>query len=685
LMSKYYLTTAIPYVNAAPHIGHALEFVQADVIARYRRARGDDVRLTTGADENSLKNVQAAEAKGIATAVLCEENAVLFRKMADVLGLSYTNFVRTSASPEHRRGVQQIWELCNKSGDIYKKNYKGLYCVGCEAFYEEHELVDGLCPEHKRAPEVVEEENYFFRLSKYQKRIEEMITSGQLRIIPESRMKEVLQFIHSGLKDFSISRSMKRARGWGIPVPGDPSQVMYVWFDALGTYITGVGYGSDQETFNKYWPADVHVIGKGILRFHALYWPAMLLSAGIALPKNILVHGYITVEGQKMSKSLGNIVDPIGIAERFGSDALRYCLLSEVSTFDDGDFSERVLVEKNNNELVANVGNLVNRTMVFIKNNFDGKVPAPARLTQSDEQFISKQRETFEHITELLDQFRLKDAISEVMEYSSNANKYFQENQPWKVIKSERERAGTVLYILANQVKDIGILIGPYLPSASTEIFRQLNIALGNNRWQDVAVFSLPAGHVLSDARPIFRKMDITEIRAAAESRHTVEAAQQMHDFGIENVDLEVGEIVSAERHPNADKLLVERVRVGDGERQIVSGIARYYKPEELIGRKIILVKNLKPAVLRGIKSEGMLLAAVSGNDVEVIFCEGCRVGDKVAPKDGRCSYREQITIDEFATLNLEVKDGRFLADGREMTVDGKAVRTHRVLSGRVG
>ena len=290
IADKFYLTTAIPYVNAAPHLGHALEFIQTDAVARYQKVRGKEVALVTGSDENSLKNVHAAEAEGISTDALCARNAEVFRKMADAVGLSYTSFTRTSDRERHWPGVERLWKLCDEKGDIYKKKYRGLYCVGCESFYEESELPEGVCPEHRKKPEEVEEENYFFKLSKYEKKIEEMIEKDELLILPETRKNEVLSFIRGGLKDFSVSRSQERAKGWGVPVPGDPSQIMYVWFDALGTYITGIGYGKDEKEFSKFWPADVHVIGKGILRFHAVYWPAMLLSAGM-MPINSIVVG----------------------------------------------------------------------------------------------------------------------------------------------------------------------------------------------------------------------------------------------------------------------------------------------------------------------------------------------------------------------------------------------------------
>ncbi|MCX6768910.1 MAG: methionine--tRNA ligase, partial [Candidatus Micrarchaeota archaeon] len=379
---KFYLTTAIPYVNAAPHLGHALEFVQTDAIARYQKAQGKELRLVTGSDENSLKNVHAAEAEGISTDALCARNAAIFRKMADEVGLSYTSFTRTSDKKLHLPGVERLWKLCGKSGDIYKKKYKGLYCVGCESFYEESELPEGVCPE---------------------------------LILPETRKNEVLAFIRGGLKDFSVSRSVERAKGWGVPVPGDPSQIMYVWFDALGTYITGIGYGTDEKEFSKFWPADVHVIGKGILRFHAVYWPAMLLSAGLKLPKRVFVHGYITAEGQKMSKSLGNIIDPFKLFEKFGVDPIRYCLLGGVPTFSDGDFSEKELIARNNNELVANLGNFAYRTQKLIEKFYANEIPS-AKLDAEDEVQLAKTGEYAKKISAEMDRYELRRGLELLME-----------------------------------------------------------------------------------------------------------------------------------------------------------------------------------------------------------------------------------------------------------------------------
>ncbi len=673
MSEKFYTTTAIPYVNAAPHIGHALEFIQTDVLARYQRLRGKDVALVTGADENSLKNVQAAEKRGISVEELCSENAAIFRKMADEIGLSYTSFQHTSDKEKHWPGVQKLWELCNKNGDVYKKTYRGLYCVGCEAFYEEGELVEGLCPEHQKAPELIEEENYFFKLSNYQEKLEKLIESDELKVIPETRKNEVLSFIRGGLKDFSISRSVERAHGWGVPVPGDENQIEYVWFDALGTYITGIGYGIDDAEFEKYWPADVHVIGKGILRFHAIYWPAMLLSAGLPLPKTIFVHGYITVDGKKMSKSLGNIVDPFKLIGEFGVDPVRYCLLSEVPTFEDGDFSERVLIEKNNNELIANIGNLVNRTMVFIKNNFEGKVPF-GELNVEDEKFLAEQKEVIGKVENAMDAMKIKDGLQHVMEFGKNANRYFQDNKPWELVKSDKVRGGVVLYVLANQIKDLGILCEPYLPGTSAGIFKQLGIEA--KKWDDLGTLSLESEHVLGEPAILFSKIEKKE-------KPVEKPVEKKEEVSFVDLDLEVGEIISVEKHPDAERLYVEKVKLGDGERQVVSGLVEHISAKELMGKKVIIVKNLAPAKLRGVESEGMLLVAEEGETIEVLEPEA-EVGTKVLAQWIKSKPKEQITFKEFSKVKFRVRDWKVSAEGRQLIAGKKLIKTRKLSDGKV-
>lgn len=379
---KFYLTTAIPYVNASPHIGHALEFVQADVIRRYHELLGEESYLLSGADENSLKIVQAAKVEEMTPQELADQVSELFKKLAKELDVEFDFFQRASDRERHFKASQKLWQLCDQNGDIYKKTYEGLYCVGCETFYTPEELAEGECPEHPgKKLEVVREENYFFKLSKYQKQLEELIEENKFRIYPETRKNEALSFIKQGLEDFSISRSKERAKGWGVPVPKDPEQVMYVWFDALNIYQSGVGFGWDEKLYQKLWPADVHVIGKGIIRFHAVYWPAILLSAGLEVPKSLFVHGYITVEGQKMSKTVGNVIDPFDLINKYGKEALRFYLLKEIPSHSDGDYSEKRFLEVYNADLANGLGNLVQRVATLAQTlNLEVNPPHPKPL-----------------------------------------------------------------------------------------------------------------------------------------------------------------------------------------------------------------------------------------------------------------------------------------------------------------
>ncbi len=620
-----------------------------------------------------MKNVQAAEKAGITTQELCDANAEKFKDLMNKIGYSYDALVKSSSKKQHVPGVHKLWQLCDKAGDIYKKKYKGLYCVGCEVFYAENELTkEGLCQEHLKKPEEVEEENYFFRLSKYQSKLELLIKKDELKIYPETRKNEVLSFIQRGLQDFSVSRSVSRAKGWGIPVPGDTSQIIYVWFDALACYITGVGYGTDENLFAKWWPPQVEVIGKGIIKFHAIYWIGMLLSANLPLPKSLFVHGYITIEGQKMSKSLGNVIDPFYLIDTYGVDELRYCLLSEVSTFEDGDFSERVLVEKNNSELLANVGNLVNRTLVFIKNNFDGKVPEGV-ITAADQLFIDTQNECIEKITKHLENYDLSTAIHQVMFFSKNANRYFQETAPWKLVKEDKKRAESVLYVLVNQVKDLAILLWPFIPNTSEAIFKQLNCKA--EKWDGVGKVLLKKDHKLGEPSVLFKKLELKK-------KENHQSEQQSISFF--DLDIEVGEILSAEQHPNAEKLLVEKVKVKDGEINLVSGIAKYYLPEEIVGKKIMVLRNIPSAKLRGVESQGMLLVCESKEgDVEIIHPDA-DVGTKITIGKETQTPKKQLTIDDFFKVKMEIKAYIGYAEGKKLLVAAKELRTKKLKEGKI-
>jgi len=466
-MAKFYLTTAIPYVNAKPHIGHALEFVQSDVIARYHRLRGDDVLKLCGGDENALKNVQAAEKAGIPVQQFVDENNLLFINLAEKLNAKYDVWQKGSDKDHHFTASQKLWELCDKNGDIYKKAYTGLYCVGCELFYEKEELDENQqCFEHPgKKLEEVTEENYFFRLSKYEKELTELITSNKLVITPAKRKNEMLSFLRQGLQDISISRTNIRAKNWGVPVPGDGEQRMYVWFDALNIYQSGVGFGTDEGKYKKWWPADVHVIGKGIIRFHAIYWPAFLLSAKLELPKQLFVHEYFTVNGQKMSKTLGNVIDPIEQIEKYGADSLRYYVLRYFSPFSDGDFSEEKLKVAYNSDLANGLGNLIARVAKLAENADYTLMGSTDRVSEhfiSDGPFILA-----------LSEYRFPDALSFVWEQIGELDKFINDQKPWELAKTDVDRLKSVLAHCIDRIQEIAILLGPFMPETSKHIIEQ--------------------------------------------------------------------------------------------------------------------------------------------------------------------------------------------------------------------
>ena len=460
MKKKFYITTAIDYVNASPHLGHALEKIQADVIARYQRIKGKDVFFLTGTDENSLKNVRAAKELGILTEDLVNKNAARFYQLKEALNLSFDDFIRTTQE-RHKKGVQKFWLAIKK--DIYKKKYRGLYCVGCEEFYKEEELENGLCPEHKIKPEIVEEENYFFALSKYQKILKNVIEKGEIEIVPESRKIEVLSFIEKGLEDICISRSVERAHGWGIEVPGDKTQIVWVWLDALSNYITAIDYGEDGEKFKKYWPADLHLIGKGISRFHCIYWPAFLISAKLPLPKMVFVHGYITVGGQKMSKSLGNVVDPFSLVEKFGTDALRYFLLREASPFEDIDFTFEKLKKRYNDDLAKGLGNLVAR-IISLAEKF--KIQKPKEI--QDKILKNNLEITQKKWKENLERFQFNEALKVIFDFISFCDKFINEKRPWE------ERNQKFILDLLFALDSISELLSPFLPKTAEKILFQI-------------------------------------------------------------------------------------------------------------------------------------------------------------------------------------------------------------------
>ena len=465
-MAKFYLTTAIPYVNGSPHLGHALEYLQADTIRRYHRLKGDQTLLLSGADENALKNVRAAEKEGLSVREFLDRNSEAFKNAFALLGVELDVFQRGSDEKKHWPGVQKFWELCKNNGDIYKKAYTGLYCVGCEIFKTEDELIDGLCTDHQKKPEKVTEQNYFFRLSKYKKKLTELIEFEELKITPVNKKAEALGFIRQGLEDFSISRSKKRAKGVGVPVPGDDEQIMYVWFDALNIYMTGIGFGTDEVKWKKWWPADLHIIGKDINRFHTIYWPAMLLSAGITLPKEILIHSFITApDGQKMSKSLGNVIDPFEMVEQFGLEPFRYYLLSQIPIDEDGEISTERFREVYNADLANGLGNLVARIAKLCESTNYTDMGSASR---SAEHVIAD-----EAYQEAMDHYRFPDALFFIRQKITALDRYINEEKPWELAKNDSQRLKAVLAHCVDQVQEIALLLQPFLPETSAKIIEQ--------------------------------------------------------------------------------------------------------------------------------------------------------------------------------------------------------------------
>lgn len=641
---KFYVTTPIYYPSGKLHIGHTYCTVAADAIARYKRFLGYDVMFLTGTDEHGEKIQKKAQELGMEPKVYLDGMIDDIKKLWKTMEISYDQFIRTT-DEDHEKQIEAIFTKLYEKGDIYLGSYEGNYCIPCESFWTDAQLQDGKCPDCGRAVEKRSEESYFFKLSKYQDRLVEYYKEFPDFCFPESRKNEMMNnFILKGLEDLSVSRT---TFDWGIKVPFDPKHVVYVWIDALCNYITALGYIDNSEKFQKYWPADVHLVGKEIVRFHTIIWPVLLMALDLPLPKKVFGHGWIMFAEDKMSKSKGNIVYPEPLIERYGTDALKYFLLREFVFGQDGNYTNRNFISRINADLVNDLGNLLSRTISMIEKYNDSKIPEPKKSTEFDSSLIEIAQNLAEKVDKAMDGLQFSEAFEEIWKLIRRCNKYIDETMPWALAKDEskKDELDTVLYNLAECLRIVAVMISPMLHVTAGKIFEQLNTKEELRNYESVLGFGkTEINTIVKKGDMLFPRLDVEQETAFLEDLFSPDSIEEKEEVveikhkeeivydDFDKVELRVAEVLECKKHPKADKLLLFKLKVGNEERQIVSGIASFYKPEELVGKKVVIVANLKPVKLRGEISQGMILSAATDDDsmLEVVEVKGIPSGSEV-------------------------------------------------------
>ncbi len=629
----YYITTPIYYPSSNLHIGHTYCTVMADAMARFKRLMGYDVMFLTGTDEHGQKIQKVAAERGITPQEHVDEIVAGIKELWKTMEISYDDFIRTT-EPRHIKRVQALFMKLWEKGDIYKGEYEGWYCTPCEAFWTDTQAKDGLCPDCGRPVERAKESAYFFRLSKYQDALIDLFENHPDFLQPESRRNEMLSFCRQGLEDLCISRS---SFDWGIPVPVEEGHVIYVWLDALSNYITALGWPDEPEKYERYWPADIHLVGKEIVRFHSIIWPAMLLSAELPLPKKVLGHGWILLEGGKMSKSRGNVVDPVKLIERYGVDALKYFLLREYTFGQDGIYTNEAMINRLNSDLANDLGNLVSRTVAMIEKYCGSVVPPAGPLEGPDEELRGVAMACGDKVAAYMDQFCYNLALEEIWVLIRRCNKYIDETAPWVLAKSAaagdeaaKARLSAVLHNLADALRMVSVLLFPFMHSTSRKIRRQLGMGEAEPVWEDLRQFDVLGGQTVKKGEGIFPRLDLEKelaelaaLQKPAVPQKEYEPFREEVEFDdFEKIDLRVGQILEAKKHPNADKLLIFQVDLGSEVRQILSGVAERFRPEECVGKKVAVVCNLKERKIRGELSKGMLLFAGEGKELAFVSAD---------------------------------------------------------------